>query len=649
MLQFPLLLLSALQQPIDLPQVAVHPDPAQMHLPAMPSGQAGLQRADRATQLARQFLATQGVVGDVVIDRDLGWSTTAERVTFRRTVNGIPVWDEVVKVVMFRDGSVIVEGNPGTHSGSLPSSGLTEVQAREAALANLSEEFEQVEVLSAELIWYQNQLAWSMRTHVTQAADAAANAHSHDGHADNHQHNCSSKHNCEQKHSGDWHVDLLLNAETGTELLQKDLRIMCWSMLATGSGDVFIPNPVQTSGDHGMKDQNDSNSAVPGSEYFTVDLLDLAGTGYLDGPYCSTAPTSNRVRQTNFQFHFQRNANAFEEVMTYYHIDSYQRYLQSVGQMNANNRQQDVDVNGYSGDNSWYDLGSREITLGSGGVDDAEDADIIIHEYGHALHHDVQGGIGSGENGAMSEGYGDYFAASFYDDALVGEWDAVSYTGGSLHYLRRVDEQLFYPNDKIGQVHYDGQIWSAALWDLRSAVGRAVADNIIVEAMSLQSNSTNMPSAGNWLLTAEQQLYGGAWKPYVEWALHRRGIKTLGSSIAVLSPVDATPTPGQSTTFNLKTAQNNLSYKTLASLQPGENVLGPPHNVTIHVGLDLLQQSLGTPGMSGNLNGSGDATFSVTIPSMMVAAPVVFQSAVFNGAGDIVEVSKPCAVRMGPH
>ncbi len=620
-----------------MPQVAETPPP-QLHLTAIPAAQAAMPRVDRAEQLALQFLATQGVNGSVMLDRDLGWSTTAERVTFHRTVDGIPVWDEVVKVVMFRDGSVIVEGNPASHSGTIPADGITEWEARDAAVADLRPEFDQVQILSSELRWYDNQLAWNVRAHVTQAGTHTG----HDGegkHAHDHDH----------AHSGDWHVDLLLDASTGAELLQKDLRVMCWHMMATGSGDVFIPNPVQTSGDHGLKDSNDSNSAVPSSEYFTVDLLDLAGTGYLDGPYCSTAPTSNRVRQTNFQFHFQRNANAFEEVMTYYHIDSYQRYLQSVGQMNANNRQQDVDVNGYSGDNSWYDLGNREITLGSGGVDDAEDADIIIHEYGHALHHDVQGGIGNGENGAMSEGYGDYIAASFYDDALVGEWDAVSYTGGSLHYLRRVDEQLFYPQDKINQVHYDGQIWSSALWDLRAAVGRDVADNIIVEGMSLQSNSSGMVSGGNWLLTAEQQLYGGAWAPYVEWALHRRGIKTLSSSVAVLSPSDSTPTPGQSTNFSLQTTHGGLDYKTLASFQPGENVLGPPYNVTIHVGLDLLQQSLGTPGMTGTLNGSGDASFSVTLPGNLVAMPLVFQSAVFDGSGSIVDVSKPCAVRMGPH
>jgi hypothetical protein len=581
--------------------------------------EASLPRVQRAEALAGQFLSQNGMGGSVQLNRDLGWSSTAERVVFDRTIAGIPVRDEVVKVVMFRDGSAIVEGNPAHHSAILPSAPISAEAAGQAARnSTLALEVDHLEIVSTHKVWHGDVLTWQVRTHVE--AD------------------------------GDWHVDLWFDATTGDELSRRDLRIHNHGTAATGSGDVFIPNPVQTSGDHGMKDQNDSNNAVPGSEYFTVDLLDLDGSGYLTGPYCSTSPTSGRTNQSNLQFHFQRSSAAFEEVMTYYSMDSFQRYLQSVGQLNANNRQQKADVNGYSGDNSWYDMGNREITFGTGGVDDAEDADIIVHEYGHALHHDVQGGIGNGENSSMSEGYGDYFAASFYDDALVGEWDAVSYTGGNLHYLRRVDEDLYYPGDLGNGSHYDGQVWSAMLWDFRMAVGREIADNIIVEGMSLQSNGSGMQSGGSWLLTAEQQLYGGDWRPYLEWALHRRGIRTLGNSVVVLSPLDSTPNPGQSITLKLKASSHGgKDYKTLASLRPGPNVLGNPYNVTIHVGLDLLSRSLGTPGMTGTLNGSGNANISLALPVHLVGVPIAFQSAVFDSGGSIVDVSIPCAVRMGPY
>ncbi|MBL7008990.1 MAG: M36 family metallopeptidase [Planctomycetes bacterium] len=589
--------------------------PAQLQVPSVEGLQA--DRLGRAEVLGERFLAEQGRQGSLALFRDLGWSRTADRVVFERVVAGYPVRGEVVKVVMFRDGSAIVEGAPADLSAAAPLVRVGAPAAERLALAELAGEGS-VSVAGSRLAWEGDRLVWEVRARI--------------------------------EGDGTWHEDVLVDAASGELAGRADLRIFHGGGRATGAGQVFDPNPVQTLDNHGLKDSNDANSAVPASEYYPVALLDLTGSGYLDGPYASTSPTSGRAYQPSLQFIYQRNPDAFEEVMCYYHVDAFQRYLQAIGQANANNRQQRMDVNGTTVDNSWYDLGTRIITYGSGGVDDAEDADIIIHEYGHALHHDVQGSIGSGQNGAMSEGYGDYFAASFYDDALVGEWDAVSYTGGSLHYLRRVDENKYYPQHLTGWVHDDGEIWSAGLWDFRMAVGREVADNIIVEAMSLQSSSTNMPSGANWLITAEQQLYGGAWKPYLEWALDRRGFISLPAGTVVLSPADSTPVSGAATTLNLAAAAHGgKNFKVLASRQPGANPLGPPYNVTIHVGLDLLAISLAQPGFTGTLSGGGTASIPVTIPASMVQRPVAFQAGIFDAGGGLVTVSKPCAIRTGIH
>ncbi|MDP6850704.1 MAG: M36 family metallopeptidase [Planctomycetota bacterium] len=538
-----------------IPLIFAQQGPAQLQLPS--TKEFPTNRLERFEAIGQEFLHAEGLRGTLRLDRDLGWSQTADRVTFDRLVLGHPVLNETVKVVLFRDGSAIVEGQAQNLTNAQMPNSLMGRGAAEATAVLAQPAEENHFIQESNLAWFGQDLVWDIRTKVIG--------------------------------DGTWHVDTRVNAETGEVLEIRDLRIRRNGGRADGSGDVFDPNPVQTSGNHNLKDSNDSNSAVPSSEYFTVVLKDLDGTGYLTGPWCSTSPTSGRVKETSLQFHYQRKADGFEEVMCYYHVDMFQRYLQSIGLNNANRRQQKFDVNGTSQDNSWYDMGSRIITVGSGGVDDGEDADIIVHEYGHALHDDVQGGIGNGQNGAMSEAYGDYFAASFYDDALVGEWDAVSYTGGSLHYLRRVDGEKHYPNDLNGWVHDDGEIWSAMLWDMRMGLGREIADNIIVEAMSLQSNGTNMPSGGNWLLTVDQQLYNGAWTPYIEWALHKRGIKTLGSGDITLMPSDSSPTPNKTVTFTLNAGNHGgQSYATLVSLQPGLRHLGNPYNVDIHVGLDLL-------------------------------------------------------------
>jgi len=92
----------------------------------------------------------------------------------------------------------------------------------------------------------------------------------------------------------------------------------------------------------------------------------------------------------------------------------------------------------------------------------------------------------------------------------VADWDSVSYTSSTPHCLRRVDTDLHYPEDLNGRVHHDGQIWSRALWDIRSALGHVVADTLILEAQFSFAPDTSMPAAAQATVDAAQNLYGTA-------------------------------------------------------------------------------------------------------------------------------------------
>ena len=52
---------------------------------------------------------------------------------------------------------------------------------------------------------------------------------------------------------------------------------------STGTGQVFMVNPVQSSGDESLTDQKDSSGAVPQSDYATMELRNLDGSGFLSG------------------------------------------------------------------------------------------------------------------------------------------------------------------------------------------------------------------------------------------------------------------------------------------------------------------------------------------------------------------------------
>lgn len=316
---------------------------------------------------------------------------------------------------------------------------------------------------------------------------------------------------------------IYLDAKTGTILDKLDLL-----KTIEGRGKVFDPNPVVTLNNTSLQD----NSSIPASAYSEVPLRDLQNTGRLDGPFVSTRTTPKRVKRKNFKFLFTRQKRAFKEVMVYYHIDRVQRYIQKLGFNNVLNHPIEVNIDGRSDDNSNYSPTTKSLTFGTGGVDDAEDAEIILHEYGHAVQDDQVPGFGaSPEAGAMGEGFGDFLAASFFADIkpkdmrpTLGTWDAVAYSGAEPPCLRRLDSNKKYPKDLKGEVHDDGEIWSACLWEMRAALGRKTTERLVIAHHFLISRKATFEDGANALITADKNLNHGHNQSAIRDVFVRRGI-----------------------------------------------------------------------------------------------------------------------------
>ena len=267
----------------------------------------------------------------------------------------------------------------------------------------------------------------------------------------------------------------------------------------TAPAKVFFPNPVQSLQDETLTDQKDADffSASPflRTAYKSVTLTDLDGSGTLTGTYAKVISETGPPAAATDGFAYTRDDDRFEQVMGYYWVTQAQHYLQSLKlRRPANARQQLLRINQYGGDNSFYRNGTSKltITLGKGGVDDGEDGEVIVHEYGHAVQDDQVPGFGSSlEAGSIGEAFGDYLAVEVstavtgntFQQPCVADWDSTSYTPGPVHCLRRLDSTKHYPEDVAGEVHADGELWSAALWQARQAIGDATtADRIIVNA-----------------------------------------------------------------------------------------------------------------------------------------------------------------------
>lgn len=286
------------------------------------------------------------------------------------------------------------------------------------------------------------------------------------------------------------------------------------SMMVDGTAMVFDPDPLTYSTntyDGAYSDNNDENNAELEAARTAVILydIDFDGTLYtLKGPFTEIAslqaPSTGLFQQASPDFDFTRNELGFEAANCYHHLDKSMRYINDELGIPLvslyNNGVLRFDPHGFSGaDNSSY--GGGNLNFGQGGVDDAEDMDVILHELGHGLHDWITNGNLSQVNG-LSEGSGDYWANSY--KRSLGFWEE---SDASYYYVfgwdghnpfwpgRRTNYTATYPDGLTGQIHTDGQIWSSALLEIWEIIGRDKTDAAFLEGLAMTNSGTNQQNA----------------------------------------------------------------------------------------------------------------------------------------------------------
>jgi hypothetical protein len=309
---------------------------------------------------------------------------------------------------------------------------------------------------------------------------------------------------------------------------------------------VFDPNPVVALGDWRVLVRNGRPvRRVPPEAYEWVRLRGVARSGRLDGPHVTTKPTKQRIRNAARRFAMSSHDRGFEEVMVYYHLDAAIRYVRSLGYTGRRrifSREVPVNARATRADESWYSPGTRCLEFGTGDVDDAEDGETILHEFGHALQDAICPDFGqSPEAAAIGEGFGDYFAASFFADrktdrvrrrlvAAVMTWDGILFDtrrADEPPCVRRVDSRRTFEtfdHSEAADEHDNGEIWSGTLWEIWNAVGREVADTIIVESHFQLDGFTTFARAARAILDADRLLFGGRHVATIRRVFRRRGI-----------------------------------------------------------------------------------------------------------------------------
>lgn len=172
--------------------------------------------------------------------------------------------------------------------------------------------------------------------------------------------------------------------------------------------------------------------------------------------------------------------------------------------------------------------------------DSSVDSDVVFHEYGHGISNRLIGNgstaLGGTQSGAMGEGWSDYWATTLNNDGVMGEYVTLNTTRGIRRAAYTVPSAAVhdsYADVCAGgcEVHNDGEVWAAALWDLRTQLGAGVTDRLVLNGMKFTPTRPSFLNARDGIIQADQNLNGGVnrcaiWSVF---ARHGMGVSAVGN------------------------------------------------------------------------------------------------------------------------
>jgi len=406
-----------------------------------------------------------------------------------------------------------------------------------------------------------------------------------------------------------WHHQVVID-EALNMVYAKDLRTYFFSQDTLATGRIFNPDPLTTAmvsyGDADQNgnryvDYNDNNRQVLNNETQEV-MIPVClenGTYRLKNAHAVIKelemPVTEIPVSTDGTFTFTRDQPGFEDVNALYHINVFKEYMDSIfdsmkeihGQeitVNCDNEEIEcnrfdrlvdfpieIDAHAANGeDNSYFDpdLPVPGLLFGEGGVDDAEDADVVVHEYGHAIAHSAAPFTNNGnERQSIDEGFGDYLAASYSRSITEFDWEKVfSWDGHNSYWEGRLaNTNKKYPSDVGQSIHANGEIWSSALMEIWPIIGRKELDKIVFGSLYCYNSNTAMDAAAKLLIKADSLINNGKYHPQIWSSMHKFGFLPY----QVFAGKDTSICEGSSVRLgdeNLKLPQMSISWSPAESL-----------------------------------------------------------------------------------
>lgn len=211
-----------------------------------------------------------------------------------------------------------------------------------------------------------------------------------------------------------------------------------------------------------------------------ISTQDFLGNGKFKIDRDTAFPTKMASPRASLQF--PASDSRFRQVNTYFHLNNFVKSLVDNGVFPTDFNLLTADANCVDDDggrlpylnNAYYDPSRDLLCMGVAEVGpfkawSSNDADVIVHEFGHSINHQVSSTeiLGSTlDLGALDEGLADFWAYSQNSNPHIGKWyGAAIYEASGLRVrpftgLRDLNSVPNFPLDRTGQRHQDSRVVS---------------------------------------------------------------------------------------------------------------------------------------------------------------------------------------------
>jgi Zn-dependent metalloprotease len=255
-----------------------------------------------------------------------------------------------------------------------------------------------------------------------------------------------------------------------------------------------------------------------------VDLINMTAKNRLKGPYVEVINAKGDPADSpSGQFFYDKDDTHFAEVMIYHNLSKVHRYFKSFGYTGRDKVTKATVHYGNEYDNAFYSPMTDALAFGDGKKLNnlALEDNVAFHEFGHAVNRTITA-MGGAEGGAMNEAFSDYFACAMNSNPLMGVWVMKKL---NRPFMRNLENNRHYPEDIQNEVHRDGEIWGGAVWDVRKALGPAIADKLCFKSLYFLGSRPNFAKGLESLIAADKELFNGSHVAQLTQILNKRGIK----------------------------------------------------------------------------------------------------------------------------